>query len=58
MVACKRGSPLILGVRDPVAGRRTSFNRLREASDKKWRSESMECWLASDASALLEHTKR
>ena len=57
-MACKRGSPLILGVRDPGSGRRTSFNRLKEASDKRWRSESMECWLASDASALLEHTKR
>lgn len=60
LVACKRGSPLILGIRDPAVGsaRRTSFNRLRDAGDKKWRSESIECWVASDASAVIEHTKR
>lgn len=58
LVACKRGSPMILGIREPSEQRRSSFNRLRDADDKKWRQESIECWVASDASAVIEHTKR
>ncbi|KAL6750133.1 hypothetical protein V8C86DRAFT_2820153 [Haematococcus lacustris] len=58
LVACKRGSPLILGIRDPLGVRRTSFSRIQDATDKKWRSTSIECWVASDASAVVEHTKR
>lgn len=58
MVACKRGSPLIFGLKDVGNARRTSFNRLKDAGDKKWRTESIEAWVASDASAVIEHTKR
>ncbi|KAG1675057.1 hypothetical protein FOA52_002716 [Chlamydomonas sp. UWO 241] len=61
LVACKRGSPMIMGVKDHSGGlgaRRNSFNRISEADDKKWRSECIEVWIASDASAILEHTKR
>lgn len=60
LVACKRGSPMILGIKDPSGStqRRTSFNRIHDAGDKKWRSEAIECWVASDASAVVEHTKR
>uniref|UniRef100_A0A7S0WPK8 glutamine--fructose-6-phosphate transaminase (isomerizing) n=1 Tax=Chlamydomonas leiostraca TaxID=1034604 RepID=A0A7S0WPK8_9CHLO len=58
LVACKRGSPLILGIKDALGVRRTSFSRIRDADDKKWRSTNMECWIASDASAVVEHTKR
>ena len=58
LVACKRGSPMILGIRDPTGQRRASFNRLKDADDKKWRQEAIECWVASDASAVVEHTKR
>ncbi len=41
-----------------AARRRTSFNRIREADEKAWRSTAIECWVASDASAVVEHTKR
>mmetsp|Transcript_5978 Transcript_5978/g.15895 ORF Transcript_5978/g.15895 Transcript_5978/m.15895 type:complete len:698 (-) Transcript_5978:1845-3938(-) len=58
MVACKRGSPLILGIKDPNSLGRGSFSHIRDAGDKKWRSGAIECWLASDASAVVEHTKR
>lgn len=35
-----------------------SFTHMRDAGDKKWRTGAIECWLASDASAVVEHTKR
>ncbi|KAF5827968.1 hypothetical protein DUNSADRAFT_18444 [Dunaliella salina] len=37
MVACKRGSPLILGIKDPNSLGRGSFSHIRDAGDKKWR---------------------
>lgn len=59
LVACKRGSPMILGIKDGTGHRRTSLNRIREGDDDKaWRSGAIECWVASDASAVVEHTKR
>jgi len=60
LVACKRGSPLILGVKESHSAmeRRTSFNRLVDADETRWRAAALECWVASDASALLEHTKK
>ncbi len=57
-MACKRGSPLILGIREAPGVRRSSFTRLRDASDTRWRQESIECFIASDASAVIEHTKK
>ena len=56
LVACKRGSPLILGVKDPhMRSSRSSLPRspggLREPG------QPLECFLASDASAVVEHTK-
>lgn len=59
MVACKRGSPMIMGVKEaPGLERQSSFTRLRDQYDKSYWSSGMECWVASDASAVIEHTKR
>jgi len=58
LVAFKRGSPLIVGINDNSFNRRISFNRMHEATDSAWLGETMECWLASDSSALIEHTRR
>ncbi|EFJ45967.1 hypothetical protein VOLCADRAFT_105759 [Volvox carteri f. nagariensis] len=58
LVACKRGSPMILGIKEEPGARRTSFSRLHDAADTKWRHEAIECFIASDASAVIEHTKR
>lgn len=38
--------------------KRFSFHNVHDAGDKRWRSGAIECWLASDASAVVEHTKR
>uniref|UniRef100_A0A7R9V3S4 glutamine--fructose-6-phosphate transaminase (isomerizing) n=1 Tax=Chlamydomonas euryale TaxID=1486919 RepID=A0A7R9V3S4_9CHLO len=61
LVACKRGSPMIMGIKEHKEGlavRRSSFANIRDADDTKWRSESIEVFVASDPAAVLEHTKR
>jgi glutamine---fructose-6-phosphate transaminase (isomerizing) len=57
MVACKRGSPLILGIREAPDG---SSVRLASVHDESLShaAESLECFIASDASAVVEHTKK
>lgn len=60
LVACKRGSPLILGIKEqPVPGRSTS-QALDHMDDtrKRHAEEAFEAFLASDASAVVEHTKK
>lgn len=57
LVACKRGSPLILGVRIDESRRHPTS----PTSMSSWgmpRVEALECFLASDASAVVEHTKK
>ncbi|GLI68179.1 hypothetical protein VaNZ11_012521 [Volvox africanus] len=58
LVACKRGSPMLLGIKEEPGARRASFSRLQDAADTKWRREAIECFIASDASAVIEYTKR
>ena len=60
LVACKRGSPLILGIKEqPVPGWSTS-QALDHMDDtrKRHAEEAFEAFLASDASAVVEHTKK
>lgn len=52
LVACKRGSPLILGIKE-AAGRGRSPSYARRTVDS-----ALECFVASDASAVVEHTKQ
>ena len=68
VVACKRGSPLILGLRaSPAraaaagAGAAAGLHGaggLEQGAPKARAVESVECFLASDASAVVEHTKK
>lgn len=65
LVACKRGSPLILGLRTgPAAaagakgGAATGDGGRGGGGGKVRAVEGFECFLASDASAVVEHTKK
>ena len=62
LVACKRGSPLILGIKEtPVHNmKRTSSSLISDLKDirKRPAGEAFEAFVASDASAVVEHTKR
>ncbi|KAL3156749.1 hypothetical protein ABBQ38_001024 [Trebouxia sp. C0009 RCD-2024] len=62
LVACKRGSPLILGIKEtPVHSlKRTSSSLISDLRDirKRPAGEAFEAFVASDASAVVEHTKR
>lgn len=53
MVACKRGSPLILGLKE-AADRRPSSS----SPQKRRATQTLEAFIASDASAMVEHTKK
>lgn len=58
VVACKRGSPLLMGIK--VAEGTVTHPRLVTIDDCNVThvSESLECYIASDASAMVEHTKK
>ena len=62
LVACKRGSPLILGIKEtPVHSmKRTGSSLISDLKDirKRPAGEAFEAFVASDASAVVEHTKR
>ncbi len=58
LVAAKKGSPLIIGIKDrhvqQVNGQFTSGQQHGGTHGGR----QFECFLASDASAVIEHTKR
>lgn len=58
LVACKRGSPLLMGIK--LAEDTSTHPRLASADDESVThvSHSLECYIASDASAMVEHTKK
>jgi len=60
LVACKRGSPMIVGVKEGKGAldRVSSIGHIKERYEKQHWSSGIECWVASDASAVIEHTKR
>lgn len=69
VVACKRGSPLILGLRSApapgaAAGGAGALSRAASGevgagpAPKRVAAEGLECFFASDASAVVEHTKK
>ncbi|GMH45196.1 hypothetical protein BSKO_13153 [Bryopsis sp. KO-2023] len=59
LVACKRGSPLIVGVLEQGPNQKAQiFKEVNDSSDIRWRASAMQCWLSSDASAVVEHTKK
>ncbi|PIN27147.1 Glucosamine 6-phosphate synthetase [Handroanthus impetiginosus] len=57
LIACKRGSPLLLGVKElnEEANIGTSFNDAKFLSSNR---QPKELFLSSDASALVEHSKK
>ncbi|XP_073149351.1 glutamine--fructose-6-phosphate aminotransferase [isomerizing] 1 [Henckelia pumila] len=57
LIACKRGSPLLLGVKESTekTSNGTSFNDVNYLSGN---GQPKEFFFSSDASALVEHTKK
>ena len=60
MVAAKRGSPLLLGIK--ASATHDSPDKRRVTGDARtmaeMSSDALECFVASDASAFVEHTKK
>ncbi|KAH7278867.1 hypothetical protein KP509_38G060500 [Ceratopteris richardii] len=57
LVACKRGSPLLLGVKE-TGDMRTDINVESDLSAEGHHGKPNEYYLASDANAIVEHTRR
>ena len=55
LVACKRGSPLIFGFKEPDAAK--SNGKLNGHGIHQTKGDALEAFLASDASAVVEHIK-
>ena len=59
LVACKRGSPLVLGVKDTLIQCIVNKESVASAQPQKWGAgNALEVYIASDTNALVEHTKR
>ncbi|CAL8461865.1 g1396 [Coccomyxa elongata] len=54
LVACKRGSPLLLGIKEEEAARPLQSSPMRRPNP----GASFEAFIASDASAFVEYTKQ
>ncbi|KAH7278886.1 hypothetical protein KP509_38G062400 [Ceratopteris richardii] len=57
IVACKRGNPLLLGVKE-TGDMRTDINVESDLSAEGHHGKPKEYYLASDANAIVEHTRR
>ncbi|KAH7278858.1 hypothetical protein KP509_38G059700, partial [Ceratopteris richardii] len=57
LVACKRGSPLLLGVKE-TGDMRTDINVESDLSAEDHHGKPKEYYVASDANAIVEHTRR
>lgn len=57
LIACKRGSPLLLGVKE-LNDEKSNGSTFQDAKFLYKNSHPKELFLSSDANALIEHTKR
>uniref|UniRef100_M1A8Y1 glutamine--fructose-6-phosphate transaminase (isomerizing) n=1 Tax=Solanum tuberosum TaxID=4113 RepID=M1A8Y1_SOLTU len=57
LIACKRGSPLLLGVKD-LEEKASSGSSFSDAKFPSSNGQPKELFLSSDANALVEHTKK
>jgi glucosamine--fructose-6-phosphate aminotransferase (isomerizing) len=60
LVAAKKGSPLLFGMdfhADDNTLLERSFGAAADSDDDKWLHGHLKCYIASDASAIVEHTR-
>ena len=60
LIACKRGSPLIMGIKSPPVHFSPIKRTVSSDTDTMdaMEDDALECFIASDASAFVEHTKK
>ena len=59
LMACKRGSPLVLGIKEPLVEGIAIKPETSSLQPCKWGTgETHEVFVASDVNALVEHTNR
>jgi glutamine---fructose-6-phosphate transaminase (isomerizing) len=57
LVATRRGSPLMFGVRNSRSADRRRFRALADLQGDCFGDSALECFIASDDKALIEHTR-
>lgn len=57
LVCCRKGSPLVLGLKDSAKADRRRFGSMRDTQSKCFGNDSLECIIASDDKAIIEHTR-
>jgi glutamine---fructose-6-phosphate transaminase (isomerizing) len=57
LVCCRKGSPVVLGLKDSAKASRRRYGRMRESQTKCFDDDTLECFIASDDKAIIEHTR-
>ena len=57
LVCCRKGSPIVLGLKDSAKASRRRFGSMRESQSDCYGNDTLECFIASDDKAIIEHTR-
>lgn len=57
LVCARKGSPVVLGLKDSAKASTRRFGRMRESVSNCFESDTLECIIASDDKAIIEHTR-
>lgn len=58
LVCCRKGSPVVLGLKDSAKASRRRFGSMRETQESNcYGNDTLECFIASDDKAIIEHTR-
>lgn len=57
LVCCRKGSPVMFGLRNSKGAAKQRFRQLTDLDGSCFREHSLECFIASDEKAIIEHTR-
>lgn len=57
LVCARKGSPVVLGLKDSAQASTRRFGRMRECESNCFERDTLECIIASDDKAIIEHTR-
>jgi glutamine---fructose-6-phosphate transaminase (isomerizing) len=57
LVCCRKGSPVVLGLKDSAAASMRRFVRIRDYKGDCFGKHCLECFIASDDKAIIENTR-
>lgn len=57
LVCARKGSPVVLGLKDSAKASTRRFGYMRESESNCFERDTLECIIASDDKAIIEHTR-